>query len=354
MKYLRQLIAALILIPFMYYLVLGQDYKDITRDYRLKFPDDFYYKKDYRIQWWYFTGHLFDETGREFGYELTFFVVGIQKKTYRSRFGLQNIYISHFAISDLAKKSFYYTDKSDSGAFDFAGAREDLLNIWVGKNSVKGTPEKMHLSASDDDKTLDLTLIPTKPVILHGENGYSRKSEESLHIASYYFSYTNLKTEGSLKIGNETFSVRGKSWFDREISSRGFGQNQIQWDWFAIKLDDNREIMLYLLRNKDGSIDKNSSGTLVSNDGKYRHLPKEDFSVTVLSFYKSQETGARYPSQWEIKIPSEKIQLTIVPLLADQELATTYSTLNYYWEGTCAVEGTEKGRAYVEMTGYTR
>ncbi len=354
MKYLRQIIITVILIVFMYPLALGWDYKDITRDYRLKFPEDFYYKKDYKVQWWYFTGHLFDETGREFGYELTFFVVGIQKKTYKSRFGLQNIYISHFAISDLAKKIFYYTDKSDSGAFDFAGAREDRLKIWVGKNSVSGTSEKMHLRASDDDKTLDLTLIPTKPVVLHGENGYSRKSEESHHIASYYFSYTNLKTEGSLKIGSETLSVRGKSWFDREISSRVLGQNQVGWDWFAIKLDDNREIMLYLLRNKGGSIDKNSSGTLVFRDGKYRRLSREDFSVTVLSFYKSQKTGARYPSQWEIKIPSERIQLTIVSLLADQELATTYSTFNYYWEGTCAVEGTARGRAYVEMTGYTR
>src|SRR3990170_3659242 len=272
MKYFVKISASIILITFICPFAFGQDYKDITRDYRLRFPEDFYYKKDYKVQWWYFTGHLFDETGREFGYELTFFVVGIQKKTYKSRFGLQNIYISHFAISDLAKKIFYYTDKSDSGAFDVAGARDDRLNIWVGKNSVKGTPEKMHLRASDDDKTIDLTLIPTKPVVLHGENGYSRKSEESPHIASYYFSYTNLKTEGSLKIGNETFSVKGKSWFDREISSRGLGQNQVGWDWFAMKLDDNREIMLYLLRNKGGSIDKNSSGTLVSSDGKYRRI----------------------------------------------------------------------------------
>jgi predicted secreted hydrolase len=353
MKYLIKIFTAVFVIVFMNSLAFGQDYKDATSDYRLQFPDDFFYKRDYRFQWWYFTGNLFDQTGREFGYELTFFVVGVQKKAYKSRFALRSIYISHFAISDVAEKTFLFSDKADSGAFDFAGAREDLLNVWVGKNSLEGTMDKMHLHASDDDKSLDLMLIPTKPVVLHGENGYSRKSESSPTLSSYYFSYTNMKTEGTLRIGNNTVMVKGKSWFDREISA-GLGQNQISWDWFAIKLDDNREIMLYLLRHTDGSIDKNSSGTFIYSDGTYHHLPKDEFDVRVLSYYRSRKTRARYPSQWEIKIPYEKIQLTLVPLMKDQELITTYSTFNYYWEGVCSVKGTVSGRAYVEMTGYTR
>jgi predicted secreted hydrolase len=342
------------LIFFASSVALSQEYQDITKDYRLKFPEDFYFKKDYRVQWWYFTGHLFDQTGREFGYELTFFVVGVQKKAYRSRFGLRNIYISHFALSDVANNIFLFSDRSDSGAFDFAGAREDRLKVWVGKNIVEGIPKRMHLHASDDDKSLDLILIPTKPVILHGENGYSGKSEGSFAPASYYFSYTNMKTKGSLRIGNKTVMVKGKSWFDREILSRGFRQNQIAWDWFSIKLNDNREIMLYLLRHRDGSIDKNSSGTFIYRDGTYRHLPKDEFDVHVLSYYRSRKTHARYPAKWKIKIPSEGMEFTLVPLMEDQELTTAYSTFNYYWEGVCSVEGTVGGRAYVEMTGYKR
>jgi predicted secreted hydrolase len=352
MKYFMKIPLLVILIAFTHSFAFGQDYKDVARGYRLQFPDDFYYKMDYRVQWWYFTGHLFDETGREFGYELTFFVVGVQKKAYKSRFGVRNIYISHFAVSDVSKKDFYFSDKSDSGAFDFAGARDDQLNVWVGKNIMIGTTKKVNLRAANDNVALNLTLIPTKPVVLHGEDGYSRKSEESPLLASYYFSYTNLKTEGSLTIGNKTFNVKGKSWFDREIFSRGQGRKQVSWDWFAIKLVDDREIMLYLLRNEDGSIDKNSSGTFVYSDGTNRYLSKEDFSITALSSYRSQKTGARYPSRWEIRVPSERIQLTLTPLITDQELITTHSTFNYYWEGTCAVEGTVHGRAYVEMTGY--
>ncbi len=164
----------------------------------------------------------------------------------------------------------------------------------------------MHIRASDKEKAVDLQLTPLKPVTLNGEKGYSRKSEESPLIASYYFSYTDLDTKGTLTLGNKVFRVKGKSWFDREISTRRLGEKQAGWDWFALQLDDRRELMLYLLRNKDGSIDRYSSGTLVYPDGKYRHLSKDDFSVSVLAHYKSVKTGARYPSRVGDKGPLRK------------------------------------------------
>jgi len=336
----------------LYSRTYAQDYLDLTPDYEVKFPGDFYYKEDFKIQWWYFTGHLFDDKKQEFGYELTFFVAGVQKRKYTSQFGVNNIYISHFAISDVAGNTFYFHDKADAGSFDFAGAKDNRLKVWIGKNVLEGTLERMHIEASDEDDAIDLLLIPTKPIVLNGKKGYSRKSEESPLIASVYFSYSHLKTEGRLKVGDKIFNVKGTSWFDREISSRGLGENQKGWDWFAIQLDDKREVMLYLLRNKDGSIDKYSSGTFINQDGKYRHLLRDDFRVNVSSHYKSKKTGARYPSQWEIKIPSENLMLRITPLIEDQEVLADNSTGNYYWEGTGKVEGTEKGRAYVEMTGY--
>lgn len=342
----------LILLLFLSSSAFSQEYLDVTPDYRVKLPEDFYFKKDYRVQWWYFTGHLFDESRREFGYELTFFVVDVQKRDYKSQFGVNTIYVSHFAISDVENNRFYYCDKADSGAYGFAGAKEDELNVWVVENTLKGTMNKMHIKAFDSSNMIDLELIPSKPVVLNGENGYSRKSEESSLISSIYFSYTNMKTKGILKIGNQSFNVKGKSWFDREISSRSLSDNQEGWDWFAIQLDDGREIMLYMIRNKDGSIDKYSSGTLVYPGGKYRKLSRNDFNLKVLTHYKSKKTKARYPSKWEIRLQSENLILFVTPLIKDQEFLAYGTTGNYYWEGTCEVDGTSKGRAYVEMTGY--
>ena len=333
-------------------LAYAQEYLDVTKDRALRFPQDFYYKKDYRIQWWYFTGHLYDENQREFGYELTFFAVNVQQRTHKSRFGVNTIFISHFAVTDVAGNKFYFSDKADSGVYNFAGAEDDRLHVWMDKNTLEGTMQKMHIRASDKEKAVELQLTPLKPVALNGEKGYSRKSEESPSTASYYFSYTDLDTKGTLTLWNKVFKVKGKSWFDREISTQRLGEKQAGWDWFALQLNDRRDLMLYLLRNKDGTIDRYSSGTLVYPDGTCRHLSKDDFSVSVLARYKSVKTGSRYPSEWEIKVPSEKITVTVSPLVEDQEVPAFNSTGNYYWEGTCKIEGSAKGRAYVELTGY--
>ena len=332
----------------------GLEFSDVTENSRPKFPDDFYYRKDYRVQWWYLTGHLLDETGREFGYELTFFAVGVQKREYKSRFGVRNIYISHFALSDVKNRKFLSSESADAGVFGFAGAAEKGLDVWVGNNSLKGTQEKMQIRASDKDKGIDLDLLlsPAKPVVLNGDAGYSRKSEESPLIASLYFSCTNLDTHGTLSIGNRTFRVKGKSWFDREISSRGLDAGERGWDWFSIQLEDEREVMLYLIRKKDGSVDRYSSGTFVYKDGSSRHLSLQDFKVTVLSHYRSAKTGAEYPAGWQIAIPSENLDLTVTPLIEDQEFQGSAITGNNYWEGTCSVAGSAVGRAYVELVGY--
>ena len=346
----KYLIIALILITHT--AAFAEEYLDVTAQYTVQVPGDFFHKQGYQVQWWYFTGHLSDGEGREFGYELTFFAVGIQRRDYASHFGVQQIYISHFAISDIEGNTFYFSDDADAGVFDYAGADDKQLRVWVGRNRLHGTFQDMRLMAADGEKSLALRLKPVKPLALNGMNGFSRKSEDSPFTASVYFSYTRMHTEGKLAIGDKVFTVKGESWFDREITTRGLSDKQSGWDWFAVQLDDDREIMISLLRKRDGSIDRYSSGTLVYRDGTFRHLARDGFSVKVLSHYRSKKTGARYPSLWEVSIPSEDLKIRIVPLIEDQEVIARKSTGNYYWEGACRVEGSARGRAYIEMTGY--
>jgi predicted secreted hydrolase len=332
----------------------GSEWRDVAPGDTVTLPADLYYRKEYRIQWWYFTGHLFDGKGREFGYEATFFAVGVQKKKYRSKFGVDTVYLAHLAVTDVQEKRYYHFSTADAGAYGFAGADEKRLHVWVDKDLVEGTPKKMHVRAAAEDVGLDLVLAPAKPAVLNGERGYSRKSEASPLIASRYFSFTDLETEGTVKLGSSVFPVSGKSWFDRELSSRRLSKDEAGWDWFALQLEDGREIMLYEIRKKDGSLGAYSSGTLVSRDGGYRRLSKKDFTVKVLDHYTSGHTGARYPSKWEIIIPSEDMKLDVTPFVRDQEFTAANAMGDSYWEGACGIEGSAWGRAYVEMTGYQK
>ncbi len=330
----------------------AREWSDVAPGDTAMLPRDLYARKGYRIQWWYFTGHLYDGNGREFGYELTFFRAGVQKRKYESKFGVNTVYLVHFAVSDIQGKKYYRFSNADSGAYGFAGAESSRLRVWVDKDSVEGDLGRMHVRAQAKDADLDLLLLPKKPFVLNGDHGYSRKSEDSPLIASIYFSCTDLETRGTVKLGANLFPVRGKSWFDRELSSLGLSKNEAGWDWFALQLDDGREIMLYTIRKKDGSTDPYSSGTLVDRRGGSRHLAKEDYKIDVISSYISKRTGVRYPAKWEITIPSENLKLLVTPSLDDQEFTWDQMTGKPYWEGTCRIEGNAQGRAYVELTGY--
>jgi predicted secreted hydrolase len=166
-----------------------------------------------------------------------------------------------------------------------------------------------------------------------------------------------MQTDGELTLNGKTEKVRGLTWMDHEFGSNQLSADQVGWDWFSIQLDNNSELMLYLMRRKDGSIDPYSSGTLVSADGSIKILSNSDFHIQVIDRWKSPTSGATYPIKWKVTIPTDSIELEVLPGFPEQELITNRSTRVTYWEGAVGVRGTARGipvngNGYVEMTGY--
>jgi predicted secreted hydrolase len=232
------------------------------------------------------------------------------------------------------------------------------MKVWILNWSANMEGSKIFLEAHDTGGELSLVLKPRKPVVLHGKNGLSQKGPKEGQ-ASYYTSFTDLETNGFMKTqpAGPRMLVKGKSWFDHEFGSNQLAPDQEGWDWFSLHLSDGRDLMAYLLRRKDGSVEAASSGTLIENDGTSRHLQISDILISVLDRWQSPKSKGVYPSRWRLQIPSEKIDLVILPLLADQELKTESSAGVVYWEGAVAGEGTSEDRdvsceGYVELTGY--
>jgi predicted secreted hydrolase len=191
---------------------------------------------------------------------------------------------------------------------------------------------------------------------LHGEDGLSRKAAKSA-AASYYYSVTRLETKGHLTLNGRTLGVDGVSWMDHEFFSSAMAPGLVGWDWFALQLDDGREVMLYLLRHQDGSLDPASCGTLVDAAGKTRHLTLSDFQVKSTGVWKSPHSQASYPAGWQINFPGAGLNLTLAPTLADQEVRAGLPAKVSYWEGQVKIQGRQEGspitgRGYVELTGY--
>jgi len=334
------------------------DFQTVRPGRIFQFPRDHGAHPEFKTEWWYYTGHLKSTQGETYGYQLTFFRVGLQKPDPRARsaWRADTVYFAHLALTDPNRKVFNFREKAERGAMGLAGAREDRLEVWIDDWHIESRGENHHLKARKDGIGLDLMLTPLKPPVLHGEGGYSRKAA-STEAASYYYSITRLATRGKLFLGNQILEVTGTSWFDREFSSSQLAPNQVGWDWFSLQLSDGSDLMLYLMRLEDGSLDPASSGTLVDPQGQSRHLTLADFTVKNTGTWKSPHSQATYPSGWQISLPEAGYILALQPTLADQELRTGGTSPITYWEGQVSIQSTSKQRAitgqgYVELTGY--
>jgi predicted secreted hydrolase len=320
------------------------------------FPQDHGPHQEFATEWWYYTGNLDTAEGRHFGFQLTFFRFGLapQLPMRPSDWGTANIYMAHFAFSDVAGQKFYAFDRFSRGAAGLAGAQAEPFRVWLEDWSAEGARGAlpMRLRAAQGNLAIDLSLEGGKAVVLQGDRGLSQKSAE-VGNASYYYSLTRMPSRGSIRVAGASYAVTGLSWMDREWSTSSLAQNLAGWDWFALQLSDGREVMYYQLRDKNGGADPFSSGTIVAADGGTRRFARDDIKMEVLGTWPSPRSGARYPAGWHLQVPSAGIDLTITPYLADQELPLA----TVYWEGASQVAGTANGQpvsgnGYVELTGY--
>jgi predicted secreted hydrolase len=317
----------------------------------VRFPQDEAPHRDL-TEWWYYTGHL---TGQDAlgvthrcGFELTVF------QTLRGSLG--PYYAAHFAVSDLSRAQFHYDERAQQGTptdLPSLGSASGF-KLAVGDWSAQGLNGSDHLTASMRDYGIALALRSLKPLVLHGGSGLL---SEGVSGYSYYYSRTRMAITGTLLDHGATVRVTGLAWMDHQwgnfLPLAGGG-----WDWFSLQLDDNREVMLYVLRDSQHR-PVGTFGTYVAADGTYAEIAPQTISARAIFSWTSPVTGGAYPSGWEVTLGSPDLHVRLTPLLLDQELVTAQSTGTAYWEGAVAIGGSEQGKpvageGYVELTGYAQ
>jgi predicted secreted hydrolase len=338
-----------------------------------EFPRDHGPHPEYRQEWWYVTGNLDAASGERFGFELTFFRFALAPPTpaavtpvgsgggaAESGWHSRQIYMAHFAITDVGRQRFRFSQKLSRDAVGLAGAETPPLHLWVDDWSLSAlssddTTWRMRASEGGYELTLDAKTL-VQPV-LNGDQGFSRKSD-AVGAASYYYSIPRVEVHGQLLRDGKPLDVHGLAWLDREWGS---GPLDRGWDWFALQMNDGSSFMFYALRTNDGRLahgssgrDPHSAGTWTSPAGQSRRLSSEEVQIDVLDYW-TNPRGERYPGRWRVRVPAVGVDVEVRPELQNQELTTS----TRYWEGAVDVTavsgsagGKPGGRGYVELVGY--
>jgi len=330
-------------------------YRQAVPGYHFQFPRDHFNHPDFQTEWWYYTGNLRRGDGHRYGFELVFFRQGAGESERRdaarnrSAWRVEDFYLAHLALTDIDGRGFHYFERVNRAGPGIAGVSFETGRIWNGNWQVQWdlATGAQTLSTVAEGIRLGLHLAPTKPPVIHGENGISRKAAEAGR-ASYYVSFTRLEVAGTL---NGT-AVGGTAWMDHEWFTNLLGSGERGWDWFSVQRDDGTELMLFDVRRNDGE-EPFSAGTYVDRNGHSTYLKPGDFTLQPLELWTSRRTRARYPVRWRIAIPRLKLTFECAAAVAGQELAEGKDG-NSYWEGAVTYAGSVRGVGYLEMTGYAK
>jgi predicted secreted hydrolase len=309
--------------------------------YHYQFPRDHFNHPDFQTEWWYYTGNLKTAEGRRFGFELTFFRVGVDRDPKPGIWDVRDVWMAHLALSDIDGNRFLSNERFNRSGAGIAGADLAQARIWNGNWQTQWQPDfkSQTLTAVDEKFSFELTLKTEKSPVIHGANGVSQKSTGAGQ-ASHYISFTRLITGGAIVLEGKTFAVTGLSWMDHEFFTEQLSPEQSGWDWFSLQFDDGSELMLFRLRHEDGSADAFSAGTYVDRQGRATALTRQDFTAIPGKMW------TKYPVEWKIRVPSLAIDVSISTRLPQQELTGPVT----YWEGAIEITGSRTGTGYLEMT----
>jgi len=334
-------------------------FQRVSEPRELSFPRDHGSHDEFRSEWWYFTGNLDSADGRHFGFELTFFRVGLAAASTEPRasaWATKQVWMANFTITDVRSGRFLSAERFARGALGLAGATAPPFRVWLDDWSVTGDADarsaELALRAKDERFAISLALEAAAPVAAHGDRGFDAKGPEPGN-ASFYYSFPRLSARGSIDLDGTSVDVAGTAWMDREWSTSALSAGVLGWAWFGLQLSDGRELMFYRLRQADGTANRYSSGSLIERDGTITRLGVDDVESQPIAYWTSERTHRTYPLAWRIAIPTQGLTLSVQPYLEDQEIDRAVR----YWEGAVRVTGSARGaqidgQGYLELAGY--
>jgi len=332
----------------------GEGFAEVVPGRVFEFPADDLAHPGYRIEWWYLTGNLTDDTGRRWGVQWTLFRSQQSPQPDPGGWSSNVVWMAHAAVT--TPDGHRHARRYARGGIGEAGVAvsDGRFEAWMDDWRLRGAGEAMFpadLAFDAEGARVQLHIDSHTPYVLQGKGGYSQKSSQGQ--ASYYYSQPHLQLSGTIDVDGQMVQVRGDGWLDREWSSQPLADNQQGWDWFSLHLADGHALMVYRLRHADGQ--HWLSGSWVTPSGESTTLGPDDISLEVLERRVVRTPGADRPDEqrelplrWRVSLPRMGKSWVVTAARDDQWMGGQFP----YWEGVVLVNDGRDGTGYLELTGY--
>ena len=321
--------------------------------------DDLLPHGDFPIEWWYMTGFLKTEKGRNLGFQATFFRMKNNEQSpgqqsARGPWAPREIFGFHGAVSDLDRKTFISTERERRGFGRSVATQDHPFSVSIGRNRLDhkdATAPTLALSFRVADQSFDLTFTPLSPPVWHAAHKKFFTGPRPIDYA-YYYSYPLVKVEGTRTIvhrdGTVTHEhVRGQCWFDHEWMAQTLAPGQIGWIWlWAWNKENTRGIMLYQMLDRGGKLSPFHRATVMkrTNEGISVERTRD------VSLDRGMRGGCLELGKIRFLV-DHQIKIGVMPKLKGQLLKGAVS----YWEGAAGInfgnKFREEGKGYLEVTG---
>ncbi|MBR9874984.1 carotenoid 1,2-hydratase [Vibrio sp. J1-1] len=331
--------------------VEAESFTPVMKGVEITFPADHQAHLDFRHEWWYLTANLTDEKGNPLGVQWTQFrFAAVPQKDEpaekKAVWQSHQIFMAHNAIT--TKDKHYADEKWSRDHSELAGVDASPFRVYLDDWQWKSSTNDLFpatLKTNSKQFGYSLTLTSNAPYQKQGEQGYSTKSSDG-QAASHYYSQPFIDVEGEVTIDGETHQVSGKGWIDREWSSQYLHESQQGWDWFALRLTDETSLVVFQLRDSRTGQASYSHAKLMHKDGSGIAIQQNNIHLEATK--QTQIEGRNYPTEWQLSIPDQQVELTISALNPKAQMPLSVT----YWEGPVTIDGSHSGTGYMELTGY--
>lgn len=283
-------------------------------------------------QWWYWSGQLRGASGERYGFQLAYFAAEAVR-------GLLWGQMAHWAVVQLDRGEFASGSRVWLGAPRRIEGRFELRTPSDAVSAVGGDGrDRLRLALGA--LSLDLRA-QGREVVPHYEG---RRHDYAFGGYTYYYSRPRMLALGELRRGDQRDRVEGELWFDRQYGALSCAMIE-GWQWFCLHLDDGSQLMIFRFNHEVSE----RLAVIVGADGRARWLRPDEFHIDALAYWHSPRSGIDYPCAWRVRTDLHDLELR-TPVRA-QEMNGAAWLGPVYWEGACAVSGSHRGVAYVELLG---